>query len=144
MKRINKEYKLDVCNHISLKYGTVNKDNPQVIYISGKCWICPKKEMNYGPRINNIEKEMKKHIKTFLMDGVNFDNKFILDFDVNIDGISPKKKKFLSFDFYIKQNEKNKKQLKDLKEFLERRVSTISNNLVYLFRDNDFEIEKKK
>lgn len=100
--------------------------------------------MNYGPRINMIEKEMKRHIKTFLMDGVNFDNKFILDFDINIDGISPKKKKFLSFDFYLKQNEKNKKQLKDLKELLERKVSTISNNLVYLFRDNNFDIEKKK
>ena len=144
MKRLNKEYKLDVCNHISLKYGTVNKDNPQVIYVSGKCWVCPKSEMNYGPRINMIEKEMKRHIKTFLMDGINFENKFILDFDINIDGISPKKKKFLSFDFYLKQNEKNKKQLKDLKELLERKVSTISNNLVYLFRDNNFEIEKKK
>jgi hypothetical protein len=144
MKRLNKEYKLDVCNYISLKYGTVNKDNPQVIYVSGKCWICPKKEMNYEPRINNIEKEMKKRIKTFLTDGVNFDNKFILDFDVNLDGISPEKKKFLSFDFYLRQNEKNNKKLKDLKEFLERKVSTISNNLVYLFRDNDFEIEKKK
>jgi hypothetical protein len=87
---------------------------------------------------------MKKRIKTFLTDGVNFDNKFILDFDVNLDGISPEKKKFLSFDFYLRQNEKNKKKLKDLKEFLERKVSTISNNLVYLFRDNDFEIEKKK
>ena len=144
MKRLNKEYKLDVCNHISLKYGTVNKENPQVIYVSGKCWICPKREMNYKPRINSIEKEMKKHINTFLMDGVNFDKKFILDFDVNTDGISPNKKTFLSFDFYLKQNEKNKKQLKDLKGFLERRVSTISNNLFFLFKDNDFEIEKKK
>jgi hypothetical protein len=37
MKRLNKEYKLDVCNYISLKYGTVNKDNPQVIYVACKC-----------------------------------------------------------------------------------------------------------
>ena len=144
MKRLNKEYKLDVCKHISLKYGTVNKDNPQVIYVSGKCWIRPLSEMDYESKINNIEKEMRRHIKTFLTDGVNFDNKFILDFDISTEGIIPNKKKFLSFDFYIKQNERNKKDLKDLKNFLERKVSTISNNLVYSFRDNNFEIEKKK
>ena len=144
MKRLNKEYKLDVCKHISLKYGTVNKDNPQVIYVSGKCWIRPLSEMDYESKINNIEKEMRRHIKTFLTDGVNFDNKFILDFDISTEGIIPTKKKFLSFDFYIKQNERNKKDLKDLKNFLERKVSTISNNLVYSFRDNNFEIEKKK
>ena len=58
--------------------------------------------------------------------------------------MTPNNKKFLSFDFYLKQNENNKKMLKELKEIIERKTSTISNNLVYMFRDNDFQIEKKK
>jgi hypothetical protein len=144
MKRLNKEYKLDVCNHISLKYGTVNKDNPQVIYITGKCWVCPIKEMDYEPRINHIENEMKKSIKRFFIDNVNFINRFILDFDISTEGMIPNKKKFLSFDFYLRQNENNKKSLKELKEILERKTSTVSNNLVYMFRDNGFQIEKRK
>ena len=144
MKRLNKEYKLDVCNHISMKYGTVNKDNPQVIYISGKCWVTPIKEMDYRSRIDYIENEMKKSIKRIFIDDTNFINRFILDFDISTEGMIPNKKKFLSFDFYLRQNENNKKMLKELKELIERKTSTVSNNLVYIFRDNNFQIEKKK
>jgi hypothetical protein len=133
-----------VCKHISLKYGTVNRNNPQVVYISGKCWLSPLKEMNYSDVIDEIEKEMKKNIKTFFIDDVNFINKFILDFDINTDNLIPKEKKFLSFDFYLRQNEKNKKQLSDLKDLFSRKVSTIANNLVYMFKENDFSIEKRK
>lgn len=144
MKRLNKEYKLDVCKHISLKYGTVNRNNPQVVYVSGKCWVSPLRAMNYGDIISNIEKEMRKNIKTFFIDEINFDNKYILDFDINVDNINPNEKKFLSFDFYLRQNEKNKKKIGDLKDLLNRKVSTIANNLVYMFKENDFSIEKRK
>jgi hypothetical protein len=144
MKRLKKEYSLDVCNHIVLKYGTVNRDNPQVIYVSGKCWVSPKDERDYSKTISDIEKNMKKNINNLLMDGVNFDKKFILDFDINVDGLAPSRKRFLSFDFYLRQNEKNKKDLSLLKPLLSGKVSTISNNLVYLFRENRFTIEKRK
>ena len=144
MKRLKKEYSLDVCNHIVLKYGTVNRDNPQVIYVSGKCWVSPKDERDYSKAISDIEKNMKKNINNLLMDGVNFDKKFILDFDINVDGLAPSRKRFLSFDFYLRQNEKNKKDLSLLKPLLSGKVSTISNNLVYLFRENSFTIEKRK
>ena len=144
MMRLNKEYKLDVCNHIVVKYGSVNKDNPQVIYVSGRCWISPKIEMDYQSVIHDIEKEMRKNIKLFLMDGINFDKKFILDFDINTDNFSVGDKKFLSFDFYLRQNESNKKKLKDLRDIICGKISTVVNNLVYLFKENDFEIEKRK
>ena len=144
MKRLNKEYKLDVCNHISLKYGTVNRLNPQVIYVSGKCWVTPKSNLNYEEVMDKIEKRMRNNIKTFLIDEINFEKRFILDFDINTEGLLPNEKKFLSFDFYLRQNEKNKKLLPSLKEMLSRKVSTIANNLVYAFGENDFLVEKKK
>ena len=144
MRRLNKEYKLDVCNHISVKYGSVNKDNPQVIYVSGKCWVSPQIKMDYEDVIYHIEKELKKNIKLFLIDGINFDKKFILDFDINTDNIGIGDKKFLSFDFYLRQNEANKKSLKDLKNILNGRISTVVNNLVHLFKEYDFTIEKRK
>lgn len=144
MKRLNKEYKLDVCNHIQLKYGSVNRDNPQVIYISGKCWVSPSMKCKYDEVISDIEDKMRKNIKRIIIDGINFDNKLILDFDINTDGLYPNKKKFLSFDFYLKQVEKNKKTLTDLKNLLDRKISTISNNLVYMFNENGFSVEKHK
>ena len=144
MQRLNKEYKLDVCNHISLKYGSTNKDNPQVVYVSGKCWVSPLYDMDYSSVISRIEKDMRKKIKTFLMDGINFEKKFILDFDINVDKMNPTDKKFLSFDFFIKQKEDNKKPLKELNALLRNRVSTIANNLVYAFNENGFLVQKKK
>ena len=144
MIRSNKEYKLDVCNHISLKYGTVNKRNPQVVYVSGKCWITPLKEMNYALAINEAQENMRKNIKAFLIDGVNFDNRYILDFDISVDKLALNEKKFLSFDFYLRQNEENKKELLQLKEMLSKKVSTIANNLVYTLKENDFSVNKTK
>ena len=144
MKRLNKEYKLDVSDYVLLKYGSVNKDNPQVIYVSGKCWVSPTKETDYDGVIAKIESEMRKNIKNEFIDSVNFENRFILDFDISTDGLYPTRKKFLSFDFYLRQNEKNKKQLTDLKDLLNGKVSTIANNLVYMFKENDFSIEKRK
>lgn len=144
MKRLNKEYKLDVCNHVIVKYGSVNKDNPQVIYVSGKCWVSPKHQMDYEYVISRIEKEMKKNIKLFLIDEINFTNRFILDFDINTDKFNIGDKKFLSFDFYLRQNDSDVKKLKDLKEMLSNKVSTVVNNLVYLFKENGFTVEKRK
>ncbi len=144
MKRLNKEYKLDVCNHMILKYGSVNKDNPQVVYVSGRCWVSPQTDMDYESVVYEIEKKVRNTIKAFLMDGVNFDNKFILDFDINTDKMNKNDKKFLSFDLYLKQNENNKKTLKELKELLMHRISTVANSIVYFFKENNFEINKKK
>lgn len=144
MRRLNKEYRLDICKNVSLKYGTVNKDNPQVIYISGKCWVCPLKKMDYVSVINKIEKDFRNNIKLFLTDKINFENKYILDFDICAENLSLNESKFLSFDLFLKQNEDNKKKLKDLKELLGRKVNTIINNLLYIFEENNFNVGKKK
>lgn len=145
LKRLNKEYKLDICNHINVKYGSINKDNPQVIYVSGKCWVSPQSEVcECKDIIDHVEKQMRKNIKLFLIDKVNFEDKFILDFDINGDNMLVGTKKFLSFDFYLRQNEKNKKTLKELKPLLSYRLSTVVNNVVYQFNKHNFTVEKKK
>ena len=87
---------------------------------------------------------MRKNIRNVLVDGVNFENRFILDFDISTDGLYPNRKKFLSFDFYLRQNEKNKKKLADLKQLLGGKVSLISNKMVFAFKENSFTVEKKK
>ena len=79
-----------------------------------------------------------------MFDDINFDNKFILDFDVNTEGLSPSNKRFFSFDFYLRQNKNNKKEIANLKPLLRGKVSTISNNLVYSFNENNFKIQKTK
>ena len=144
MKRLNKEYKLDISKDVLLKYGSVNKDNPQVIYVSGKCWISPTREMDYDGVISEIESDMRKNIRKVFIDGENFENRFILDFDVSTDGLFPNRKKFLSFDFYLRQKERNKKKLSDIKEFINDKVRYVSNEMVFSFNDNSFTVQKSK
>jgi hypothetical protein len=144
MKRLNKEYKLDVSKDVLLKYGSVNKDNPQVIYVSGKCWISPTREMDYDKVITDIESDMRKNIRKVFIDGENFENRFILDFDVSTDGLFPNRKKFLSFDFYLRQKERSKKKLSDIKEFINDKVRYVSNEMVFSFNDNSFTVQKSK
>jgi len=144
MKRLNKEYRLDVSNYVLLKYGSVNKNNPQVIYVSGKCWVSPTKETDYDNVISKVESEMRRNIRNVLVDGINFENRFILDFDISTDGLFPNRKKFLSFDFYLRQIEKNKKNLADLKQILGSKVKEISSEMVFTFEENAFIVEKRK
>lgn len=144
MKRLNKEYKLNVCSRISLKYGSVNKDDPRVVYISGKCWVSPNETLDYEAAIKRLEKHTRKNISSFMADNVNFDGKYILDFDISTDSMTPRKKKFLSFDIYLLQLEANKKPLKELGDVMERKVSTVANNMVYMLNEMSFSVEKTK
>ena len=79
-----------------------------------------------------------------MADNINFTNKFILDFDVSMDDFLINKKKFVSFDFYLRQNETNKKPLKKLGDVLSRKVSAIANNMVEMLNENGFQVEKRK
>lgn len=143
-RRLNKEYKLDICEKINVKYGSVNKDNPQVIYVSGKCWISPLEKLNYAQAMEKIEKKMRRSIKLSLENSSSFNKRFILDFDVNPDNMSVGNKKFLSFDFFLRQNEENKRPLKDIKGLLSSKVGFITNDLVFLLSESGFNVEKRK
>lgn len=144
IRRLNKEFRLDVCDSIHLKYGSVNRDNPRVVYVSGKCWIKPLKKMEYENVISTIQDSFKKRIKSYMLDEDNFDNRLIVDFDVNSDKIKLGEKKFLSFDFYLRQKEEKQKPLKELKGLFSRKMDVIANELVETFNENNFAVEKKK
>lgn len=144
MRRLNKEYKLDLCDKIALKYGSTNKDNPQVVYISGHCWVIPKCKMNYEYVIGKIEDAIRKDIKLYVIDGINFERKHIFEFDLSTENMEVGDKKFLSFDLYLKQVDENKKSLKSLKEIIAAKMNLLMNDLLSLFDDNDFSVQMKK
>ena len=144
MKRLNKEIKLNVSNHINLKYGSTNKDNPQIVYILGKAWISPKFNGEYESILNGIQNNFRKKIKKNVMESNIFENKFVLDFDLNSTNMEKGKKKFLSFDLFLKQNSNNVIKLKELNSILSNNVRSIANDLVYDFSINDFDVAKTK
>lgn len=143
-KRLNKEIKLDVCDSIVLKYGTVNKDNPKVIYVSGKCWITPLDDMDYICAITSVENEFLRIVKESMFDGDDFDEKIIMDFEVNCDKMNLGEKKFLSFDFFLRQKDGVLKSLIELKPIMLSKVMPAINSLLCAFSDKNFSVAKTK
>ena len=143
-RRLNKEIKLDICDDIDLKYGTINKDNPKVIYVSGKCWITPMDEMDYPCAVSSIEKEFLRVVKDLMFDGDDFDDKIIMDFDVNGENMELGEKKFLSFDFFLRQGNGNNKSLRDLKSVVSNKVMVAINSLLCSLNEKNFSVSKTK
>ena len=144
IKRLNKEYRLDICDKISLKYGSVNRLNPQVVYVSGKCWLCPRTEMDYQSVLSLIKDKLKKMIKNRLFEDDIFENKLIFDFDVNFEKMNVGEKKFLSFDFFLRQRDENIKMLKDLDTKLKNKLSPVIDFLITELQENNFLVSKTK
>ena len=63
MERLNKEYYLNFHDKINLKYGSVNKNLPQVIYVCGSSWITPKFNGEYYSIINSIFSKFKSQLQ---------------------------------------------------------------------------------
>ena len=144
MIRLNKEIKLNNCKNINLKYGSINKNDPQVIYVSGKMWLCPTYDGNYSEQVNLVYNSFKRKLNSVLSNSVVFDKKHILDFDLNPDNLIKNKKKFVSISFFLKQKGNKLINLNNIRNI-------ISTNFGYLFKEledelieNEFEVSKTK
>jgi len=142
MERLSKEFKLNISDSISVKYGSVDKNNPKVIYIEGKCWISPLFEGDYTAHIDNIKAQFRKGVSKLLISNEVYSSKFILDFDVNTENMKIDEKKFLSFNIFLRQKSNSSYALKDTK--LYERFPTMVNMLYNLLNENEFMVTKRK
>ena len=144
MIRLNKEIKLNNCKNINLKYGSVNKNDPQVIYVSGKMWICPTYDGDFNEPINFVYSKFKKELNKILRNSMIFESKHILDFDLNSENLVRNKKKFFSIIFFIKQKSDKLINLKNIKDVISSEFSYLFNDLENDLIENEFEISKTK
>lgn len=143
MERLNKEYCLDFNNKLNLKYGTVNKNFPQVVYISGNGWIAPKFNGEYDALINCAINKFKSQLKHVIISSPFFENKFVCDFDIKTASLRENKKNYFMFEFYVKQKD-HVVQLKDLKTNIKNTFKFLIDNLVNNLTDNTFELTRNK
>jgi hypothetical protein len=144
MIRLNKEIKIDTCKNINLKYGSVNKNDPQVIYVSGKMWICPTYDGDFNEPINLVYNNFRKELNSILRNSVAFDSKHILDFDINPINLVKNKKKFFSISFFIKQKSEKLINLKNMKNLISSNFGYLFKNLERDLIENEFEVSKTK
>ena len=143
MKRLSKEYCLNLNEYIDVKYGSVDRTNPIIVYVTCKSWICPEGTIDYTEAIGEIFNEFKKKLKKTIIKSHYFENKFICDFDIKTASIRENKKKYISFEFFIKQHE-TIYALIDLKEIIEKTFKTIIDNLVVDLESHTFNVTKGK
>lgn len=147
MKRIKSESNF-TDEDFKIKIGTMNKKNPDVVYIELGSYISPKKEeKSYKGLISNIEKNSKETAINILQNSGICKNDFIFISEIADERISIDKKSYLEIQIYIKPTEsiKNENKFSELsKKINENCVSKIIPCLKEYISENGFEYYKSR
>jgi hypothetical protein len=143
-KRTNVEKRLKN-DFFNIKLGTVNKNNPEVIYFEVRTFISPLEENNnYSQVFAFLKKEFSKKISDSLKLNDFFSEKYILDFQIANSGIRINKKSYLSFQLFLKQKSEIIKELKEIKKIAEPFLVNLLNEFKNDIIGNNFSITKTK
>lgn len=141
-KRTTKEYKLDDNNNIGIKskYGTLDKNNPEILYIRSRAIITPViKKKDFSEDIALIKKEFEKNIKRIILNSNIFENKHICSIEMSENGIAFSKKSHMKYDIYVKPKEN--KLLEEYFDDVKNLVYVFNQNLSELLTKNNIKIE---
>ena len=116
-----------------VKIGTVDRKNPETIYVECGTYIKPKEHKNsYIDDVHEIKKIIRDNIKNMLHDSELFTTDYICTIDIPIERITPNRKTYISFDYTLKQ--KNNIQFYDLvkehKSFVDKIVIDLTETLI--------------
>lgn len=137
-KKINNE-------KFRLKLGTINKKNPEVIYLEGKTFVTPLNvDDNYTALLHKTKREFNFAINETLKSCNLFERKFILDFQIANNGVMMNKKSFLTFQLLLRQNRLSVKQFKDIKNKSNSIIESLTKTLITLLEQNNFIVSKSK
>lgn len=135
-KRSKKEIKLQNTDKYTVKYGSLNKEIPEVIYIRAKTKIIPKiKKSDYSKDILGIKDEFNRTVKKLIVDNKSFGNNYICHFDTNGNGMTYNKKSFLKYDVYVKPSVL--KNISDYECEISSLVNAFNNNLSNLLEKSN-------
>lgn len=141
-KRTTKEYKLDDNNNIGIKskYGTLDKNNPEILYIRSRAIITPViKKKDFSEDIALVKKEFEKNIKRVILNSNIFENKHICSIEMSENGIAFGKKSHMKYDIYVKPKEN--KLLEEYFDDVKNLVYVFNQNLSELLTKNNIKIE---
>lgn len=144
--RTNKEFKIETLNPASLKYGSLNYYEPEVVYINGSAFIKPFVDSDDYPKdINKVIKLLKMDIYEFIRRYSYFEDNYILNFDLKENSLKKNKKSFLYFELFLRQIKNNGgilplSELSDvIIQFADESIHKMCDN----FKDYGFEIIKR-
>lgn len=147
MKKIKSESKFQD-NDFKIKIGTMDKKNPEVVYIELGSYISPKEEKEtYKPYISRIEKKTKSLIEDVIQESGMCKNGFIFVSDIADERIAMNKKSYFEMQVFVKPTDEIKAcgKFVDLtKKINEECVSKIIPGIKKYIKENGFEYYKSR
>ena len=142
MKRTNKEINLNFINSCEISYGTTNKFNPKVVYLTCKTWVKPKENKDYHKIIEDNFINLKKELFNKISNSTIFDKNFITNFEITKSAFKINKRNFLNFEIYLKQKN-NILMLQELENDIVILFKPLINNLIENFENNSLFLSKR-
>ena len=62
-KKLNKELKLKNVNNFRITLGTINRENPKVVYVTGKAWAIPPELEDAEYAVDTIKKTLRNSVR---------------------------------------------------------------------------------
>jgi len=141
---LKREIKLNVTDKMRVRFGTVDRFNPSVVYLSYRAWVTPTVESNYGEDFEIIKKNIHHIIRKTLSDNYLFSRKYILDFLMNGDTLNEKRNKCVEFSVYLRQKGEPPLSINDLFDRSYAIVSSLTSGIESEFVNNGFDVNSKK
>ena len=125
--------------------GTVDNKNPKALYVNISAWgqALISNEVNYGPILRRVTKEIKLKLKSILNPNLFYVDRCIVDFDMRESGISYGKKSFMNCEITIFQKKLFKLQENKLKIELNLVGDAITSDILENFKYFEFRKTKK-
>lgn len=143
--KLNRTYNLNLCDNVSLTLGTINRIDPKVVYVNGRCWVSPLVEVDYKRVFNDIKHGMIGDIREVLIKEYGFESNFIFDFDVSICDMAPRcKKRLLTFEVFLKQDPSKQVDIVSLRDKMKCGIGELACNLSERLFNNGFKVSKTK
>lgn len=131
MIRKTKQIKLNIMDNLSVKYGTLDKNSPDVLFIRFKGKIIPTIIKNdFSKEIVELKTEFDKIIKDIIINYCDiFDCKrYLCNIEVSEKGVTYKKGSYIKFDVFVRPNE-----IKDImcyEDVIKRMSIEINNEII--------------
>lgn len=140
--RLTKEVDLKEVDSIALKYGTTNRIDPKVVFISGKAWFKPNFDDDYKEAIKSLNRRVGRIISRRVLSDGNFATQYICDIDLKSTNLIFNRCKNFTFDCFLRQ--KDDKPMNDILKCVRSVALDTADEIAEAFSESGFSINKKK
>lgn len=139
-KRLNKEKKIDF-SRFKAKLGTINKEQPSTLYLTGKGYFTPMNESDkYNLGIIGVENHIRHQINGIISKNKLLDRNYILNLEIADKRIQYKKKSYMFFQIFFHQTNPKPIRFSDIVPLVNDDMKKILSGVEDAFQEKQFKL----